>query len=171
MRITIAGTGYVGLGTGAVLAEHRHEVTCVDVDRNKINILSNGGCTIFEPGLPELLQKNKDRMSFTTNGGEAYSSAELVIIAVGTPERADGLAPFLYAVIGPRRYAITNDNLRDAGVLVTPEVRMVQTNFFSFQPEWVDLMGELVEDEDRNNLAVKIIVSLIDAGRCVIALS
>ena len=101
MEIAIAGVGYVGLVTGAGLAEYGHDVTCVDVDQNKIDILSNGGCTIFEPGLPELLHKNAERLHFTANGGEAYAKAEAVIIAVGTPERSDGSADmkYIYAVV------------------------------------------------------------------------
>jgi len=101
MKITIAGTGYVGLVSGAVLAEYGHDVTCVDIDQSKIDILANGGCTIYEPGLPELLQKNKDNLSFTADGKKAYANADVVIIGVGTPERADGSAElkYVYAVV------------------------------------------------------------------------
>jgi len=101
MKITITGTGYVGLTTGAGMAEYGHDVTCVDIDQTKINILSDGGCTIFEPDLPELLRKNKDKMRFTTNRHESYASADIVIIAVGTPERADGSADlkYIYGVV------------------------------------------------------------------------
>lgn len=101
MRITIAGVGYVGLVTGAGLAEHGHDVTCVDIDQGRINILSSGGCTIFEPDLPELIKKNSGRLHFTTNGGTSYPNAEIVIISVGTPERADGSADlkYIYGVV------------------------------------------------------------------------
>ena len=89
-----------------------------------------------------------------------------------TPERADGLTPFLYAVIGPKRHEITSENLRADGVLVTPEIYMTPTEFTSYQVEdWAKLMSELVENEERNNLATDIIVNLIDDGRRIIALS
>lgn len=112
MRITISGAGYVGLVTGAGLAEHGHNVTCVDVDRNKIDILLKGGCTIFEPDLPELLKKNKDRIQFAANNGEVYKNAELVIIAVGTPEKSDGSADlkYIYTVVD-ELIKVRKDNL------------------------------------------------------------
>ena len=96
MRVAIVGVGYVGLVTGAGLAEHGHDVTCVDIDQTKIDILANGGCTIYEPDLLELLRKNRDRMRFTADCGGAYADADIVMIAVGTPERADGSADLKY---------------------------------------------------------------------------
>lgn len=88
-----------------------------------------------------------------------------------TPNRRDGLAPFMTAVIGPVRHEITAEDLRNAGVLVTPEIRWVPTGFFSGCDEWVDLMGALTEDQGRNVLVLNLIESLIDDGRRIIALS
>ncbi len=101
MKITVAGTGYVGLVTGVCLAEHGHNVTCVDVDSAKIARLNEGLSPIYEDGLTELLQKNRSRLTFTTDAATAYSDAEVIIIGVGTPEKKDGSAnlSYLYAVV------------------------------------------------------------------------
>jgi len=74
MKIVVAGTGYVGLVTAVCLAEIGHEVTCVDVDENKINQLKEGKSPIYEPELEELLLKNKKRLSFTLEAKEAYKN-------------------------------------------------------------------------------------------------
>lgn len=85
--ITIVGTGYVGLVTGTCLAEVGHNVICSDVSEEKIKILENGECPIYEPGLLELIQKNvkEGKLSFTTNVGEAIQKSEVIFSAVGTP--------------------------------------------------------------------------------------
>ncbi|MFN7251678.1 MAG: UDP-glucose dehydrogenase family protein [Anaerobacillus sp.] len=94
MKITVVGTGYVGLITGVALAEIGHDVICIDVNESKIKMLKNGQCPIFEPGLEELLNKNiiNKKLFFTTNPIYAYEDAEVVYIAVGTPQNADGTA-------------------------------------------------------------------------------
>ncbi|WP_409274870.1 UDP-glucose dehydrogenase family protein [Neobacillus sp. SCS-31] len=94
MKITVAGTGYVGLVNGVCLAEMGHQVVCIDTDETKINTLQKGISTIYEPGLEGLLNKNRkaDRISFTMSPQEAYSDADLIFIAVGTPENKDGSA-------------------------------------------------------------------------------
>ena len=98
MKIVVAGTGYVGLVTGACLAEVGHNVTCVDIDENKVEIMKQGISPIYEPGLDELLKKNyKDgRLNFTTDYKNAYKDADVVFIGVGTPEREDGSANLDY---------------------------------------------------------------------------
>ena len=96
MKVAIAGTGYVGLGSAAVLAHIGHTVTCVDVDSTKIESLKRGECPIFEKGLPELLAEGRERMSFTTDYRPAYRDADVIIVAVGTPEKADGSANLTY---------------------------------------------------------------------------
>jgi len=98
MRITVAGTGYVGLVTGVCLAELGHQVTCFDIQNSKIEMLQTGHSTIYEPGLEPLLQKNqsKDRLYFTTNPDRAYAGAEIIFITVGTPEKPDGTADLQY---------------------------------------------------------------------------
>lgn len=98
MKIVVAGTGYVGLVTGACLAEVDHNVTCVDIDENKVEIMKQGISPIYEPGLDELLKKNyKDgRLNFTTDYKNAYKDSNVVFIGVGTPEREDGSANLDY---------------------------------------------------------------------------
>lgn len=94
MNITIFGTGYVGLVTGACLADVGHHVTCVDVDDRKIAALKRGEIPIYEPGLEELVTRNAEesRIAFTTDGAQAVEAAELIFIAVGTPPDEDGSA-------------------------------------------------------------------------------
>lgn len=98
MKITIVGTGYVGLVTGAVLANLGHYVTCLDVDTQKIALLKQGISPIYEPGLSELLQANiqRQKMVFTTESLIAYSQAEIIFIAVGTPQNSHGAANLQY---------------------------------------------------------------------------
>lgn len=87
MKIAIIGTGYVGLPTGVGLAELGHSVTCIDTDKNKIAALNDGKITLFEEGLEALMTKNirEGRLHFTTSKAEAIPSADVVLIAVGTP--------------------------------------------------------------------------------------
>ncbi|MGV6395694.1 UDP-glucose dehydrogenase family protein [Pseudomonas caspiana] len=94
MRVTVFGTGYVGLTQAACLAEVGHTVCCIDVDSNRIDALRDGICPIFEPSLGGLLRNGLDsqRLHFTTDEAEASRFAELVFIAVGTPPQADGKA-------------------------------------------------------------------------------
>ena len=96
MKIAIAGTGYVGLVTGVVLAHIGHEVTCVDIDKDKIEKLKKCECPIFEPDLPELMSKNFDKLTFTTDCAKVYTTAEAIFIAVGTPEKKDGSTNLSY---------------------------------------------------------------------------
>lgn len=96
MKIAVAGTGYVGLVTGVCLAEKGRYVTCVDIDEQKVELMKNGHSPIYEPGLDELMKKNKDRLIFTTDYYEAYRDADVIIIGVGTPEKKDGSANLTY---------------------------------------------------------------------------
>jgi UDPglucose 6-dehydrogenase len=94
MKVAVIGTGYVGLVSGACMAELGHRVTCLDVDAGKIERLKNGDIPIFEPGLEELVRRNVEngRLTFTTSYAEAIPGAEVISIAVGTPSAADGTA-------------------------------------------------------------------------------
>jgi UDPglucose 6-dehydrogenase len=94
LNIAVIGTGYVGLVTGACLADFGNDVTCVDVDAEKIARLNEGEITIFEPGLDGLVDKNRDegRLRFTTDIGDAVRWARALFIAVGTPPGEDGSA-------------------------------------------------------------------------------
>ena len=102
MRVSIVGTGYVGLVTGACLAEKGHDVTCVDVDPGRVVALNRAETPIFENGLEELLQNNVGiRLRATTDLAAAVMSSDLTLIAVGTP--FDGKAIDLSAVLEAAR--------------------------------------------------------------------
>jgi len=100
MKITIAGAGYVGLITGVCLSSKNHDVTMIDVDREKVEMMRQGTPPFYEKGLAELMHDRHSKMVFTIDPAKAYSNAEAVIIAVATPERRDGSAnlTFLYDV-------------------------------------------------------------------------
>ncbi len=94
MKVAVVGTGYVGLVTGTCFAESGNEVTCIDKDEAKIEGLKQGRLPIYEPGLLELVQRNSrdDRLHFTTDLAGGIESAELIFVAVGTPQGDDGSA-------------------------------------------------------------------------------
>jgi UDPglucose 6-dehydrogenase len=94
MRIAVVGSGYVGLVTGACFAESGVNVTCVDVDKEKIRQLKNGSVPIYEPGLEQMIRLNveKNRLVFTTDIREGIEGSEVIFIAVGTPPGEDGSA-------------------------------------------------------------------------------
>lgn len=98
MKIIVVGTGYVGLVTGACLAERGHEITCIDIDEKKIEKLNQGICPIHEPNLPELLKKNlkAKRLFFSNNLPPAIKKAEVIFVAVGTPAKENGEADLSY---------------------------------------------------------------------------
>lgn len=98
MNISVIGTGYVGLVSGTCFSEIGHNVTCVDIDEAKIERLKKGDIPIYEPGLSELVLKNLEvgRLSFSTNLESAVHSAEIIIIAVGTPPKSNGEADLTY---------------------------------------------------------------------------
>jgi UDPglucose 6-dehydrogenase len=102
MKIVVAGTGYVGLVTGACLAEVGHNVICVDIDEKKVELMKKGVSPIYEPGLEKLLKDNYHigRLDFTTDYRNAYRDADIIFIGVGTPENEDGSAnlKFVYKV-------------------------------------------------------------------------
>lgn len=104
MKISIVGTGYVGLVTGTCFAETGVTVTCVDIDQNKIEMLNNGQVPIYEPGLEDLIKRNveKERLYFSTKIEESLNEANVVFIAVGTPPDEDGSADLRY-VLGVAR--------------------------------------------------------------------
>ena len=100
MKIGVVGTGYVGLVQGVILSEFGLEVTCVDTNIEKIEMLKNGGVPIYEPGLEPLLKKNIEagRLQFTSEIKEAVETSEVLFIAVGTPPADDGSADLRYVL-------------------------------------------------------------------------
>ncbi|MEI2823992.1 MAG: 3-hydroxyacyl-CoA dehydrogenase NAD-binding domain-containing protein [Chitinophagaceae bacterium] len=98
MKIAVIGTGYVGLVTGTCFAETGNEVICVDINKSKVERLSKGEITIYEPGLEKLFLRNlkEERLRFTTNLSEAVKDALLVLLALPTPPGEDGSADLSY---------------------------------------------------------------------------
>ncbi len=127
MRIAVVGTGYVGLVSGACLAETGVTVTCVDVDASKIQKLNEGGIPIYEPGLSDIVARNRadERLFFTTSLKEALVKADAVFIAVGTPPDEDGSADLKY-VLGVAREI--GELLESYMVVVTKSTVPVGTN-------------------------------------------
>lgn len=115
MKLSVAGTGYVGLVAGVCFAEKGHMVTCVDVDEEKIARMREGISPIYEAGLEELLKKNlaAGRLFFTSDFESAYSDADAIFIGVGTPELPDGSANLRYIAAVCRQIAqsVTRDCL------------------------------------------------------------
>lgn len=108
-KIAVAGTGYVGLVAGVCFAEVGHQVTCVDIDENKINLMKQGVSPIYETDLEGLMQKNCaiGRLKFTTEYGAAYRESDAIFIGVGTPEQMDGSANLNYIATAARQIAET----------------------------------------------------------------
>lgn len=100
MKVTVIGTGYVGLVTGACLAEQGNDVFCVDVDQRKIDILNSGGIPIHEPGLTEIVARNRTagRLKFSSDVLASVAHGDIQFIAVGTPPDEDGSADLRYVL-------------------------------------------------------------------------
>lgn len=109
MKIVVAGTGYVGLVAGVCFAEAGHNVTCVDVDENKVKLMEAGISPIYEAGLEELMKKNNalGRLHYTTDYKSAYKDPDAIFIGVGTPELPDGSANLSYIATVSRQIAET----------------------------------------------------------------
>ncbi len=128
MRITMIGTGYVGLVSGVCFSDFGHDVICVDKDPKKIEMLQAGEVPIYEPGLDTLMEKNVEagRLSFTTDLKAAVDGAEAVFIAVGTPtRRGDGHADLTFVMAAAEEVA---QALTDYAVIVTKSTVPVGTN-------------------------------------------
>jgi UDPglucose 6-dehydrogenase len=127
MEIAVIGTGYVGLVTGTCFADSGNNVTCVDIDKAKVDALSRGEIPIYEPGLEEMVLHNLEakRLTFTTDVAAAVVSAEIVYLAVGTPQGADGSADLsaLWKVVEG-----IAPHLREDAVVVTKSTVPVGTN-------------------------------------------
>ena len=106
-KIAVAGTGYVGLVAGVCFAEVGHQVTCVDIDEGKVELMKKGVSPIYEQDLEGLLQKNyaSGNIDFTTDYKTAYRDADAIFIGVGTPERPDGSADLTHIAAVARQIA------------------------------------------------------------------
>ncbi|QAY66759.1 UDP-glucose dehydrogenase family protein [Paenibacillus protaetiae] len=127
MKLSVIGTGYVGLVSGVCFAELGNEVTCVDISREKINLLNDGIVPIYEPGLKELIDRNKElnRLTFTTDLNEAVKQTDVVIIAVGTPSMPNGEANLSYIQKAARQIG---EAINGYKVIVTKSTVPVGTN-------------------------------------------
>ena len=147
MKVAVLGTGYVGLSTGVCLAEIGHEVVCIDVDERKINLLKQGNSPIYEPGLEELLIKNstEGRLAFTTSHQQGLSRADIIIIAVGTPQSEDGQADLSFLEQAAKDLA--EHIVRDCIVVVKSTVPVGTNEYLKKQ-----LLGQL-----KNNVEIKMV--------------
>ena len=131
MKICVVGTGYVGLVTGTCFADSGNDVTCVDIDEKKVAALNNGEIPIFEPGLSELVTRNAQsgRLQFTTDLAAAASDAQIVYLAVGTPQSDDGSADLtaLKCVIDD-----CAPHLREDAIVVIKSTVPVGTNTYMY---------------------------------------
>ncbi|MEI5891477.1 UDP-glucose/GDP-mannose dehydrogenase family protein [Bacillus luti] len=129
MRIAVVGTGYVGLVTGVALSHIGHTVTCIDIDEKKVESMRKGISPIYEPGLEELMLKNieEHKLTFTSDHCEGFSNAEVIYIAVGTPEREDGSANLSYIEQVAKDIA---KNIKNDIVIVTKSTVPVGTNHY-----------------------------------------
>src|SRR5512140_227571 len=114
MKITIIGTGYVGLVTGACLAELGNDVFCLDVDQRKIDILNSGGIPIHEPGLADIVTRNRaaGRLKFSTDVIASVAHGDVQFIAVGTPPDEDGSADLQYVLEAARNIGRTMNGFK-----------------------------------------------------------
>jgi len=126
-KISVAGTGYVGLVAGVCFAEVGHQVTCVDIDENKVEIMKKGISPIYEADLKELMQKNYSagRIEYTTDFKSAYKDADAIFIGVGTPEQPDGSANLSYIATVARQIA---ENIEKDCLVVVKSTVPVGTN-------------------------------------------
>ncbi|UJF34328.1 UDP-glucose dehydrogenase family protein [Paenibacillus hexagrammi] len=127
MRITVIGTGYVGLVSGVCFSNLGNEVTCVDKDKSKIDMLLRGEVPIFEPGLKDLIEHNvsENRLSFTSDLSKSVKSAEIIIIAVGTPSLPNGEANLQYIEQAVREVAVALNGYK---IIMTKSTVPVGTN-------------------------------------------
>lgn len=126
MQVTIIGTGYVGLVSGICFSEFGFEVTCVDLDADKIDALNEGVLPIYEPGLDRLMEQNRQRLTFTTDFDSAVAQADVVFVAVGTPSRrGDGEADLQYVHAAAKQIA---GSMKPETVIVLKSTVVVGTN-------------------------------------------
>ena len=145
-KIAVAGTGYVGLVAGVCFAEVGHNVTCVDIDENKVKLMESGVSPIYEEGLEELMQKNykAGRLNYTTDYKSAYKEADAIFIGVGTPEQPDGSANLSYIATVARQIA---ENIEKDCLIVVKSTVPVGTN---------DKVEQFIKDFVVNDVRVEV---------------
>ena len=167
MRISVIGSGYVGLVTGACLADTGSSVVSVDIDADKVARLNRGECPIFEPGLAELLSRNlaAGRLSFTTDLPQAVASGEVIFIAIGTPPRDDGSADLSHiesgcdavadAMNGPKIIVVKSTVPVGTGARLEARVRERTAHAVSFvsNPEFLKEASSTKSPKSANTMA------------------
>ncbi|HLI97517.1 MAG TPA: UDP-glucose/GDP-mannose dehydrogenase family protein [Candidatus Baltobacteraceae bacterium] len=148
-KIAVIGTGYVGLVTGACLAELGNTTICIDTDADKIEALQSGIVPFFEPGLQELVARNQrsDRISFTVDAAEAISKSEIIFIAVGTPMGEDGHADLQYVRSAARTIA-TSLNTGSRAIVVNKSTVPVETG---------DLVSAIIRESLTDGCSVSVV--------------
>ncbi|WP_410981427.1 UDP-glucose dehydrogenase family protein [Bacillus pacificus] len=150
MKILVVGTGYVGLVTGVSLAEIGHNVTCLDLDENKINKLRKGISPIYEPGIEELIEQNlyKGTLTFGIANENAYKEADIIYLAVGTPELDDGSAnlEYIYSACEDIAHSVTKNI-----IVVVKSTVPVGTNHKIKEHIEKNLNGKLIKVEVVSN--------------------
>lgn len=146
-NVAVIGTGYVGLVTGVVLSEIGHAVTCIDIDENKVKMLNEAKSPIYEPGLEELMVKNIEasRLCFTTEYKMAFEQAEIIFIAVGTPQSESGAADLTYIEQAARDVA---QNIVNDTIVIVKSTVPVGTN---------ERIEQLIQQEKVNNVNVDVV--------------
>ncbi len=144
MNLAVIGTGYVGLVAGTCFAETGNEVICVDIDEEKIAMLRSGKVPIYEPGLEEMVRRNAEdqRLSFTTDLPSAVNKAQIIFIAVGTPQSATGHADLKYVEATARGIARAMNEFK---IIVTKSTVPVGT---------ADLIKSWIGEETQQRFAV-----------------
>ena len=145
MKIVVAGTGYVGLVTTVCLAEVGHTVTCVDVVEEKIKMLNEGKSPIYEPGLEELMLKNKEKLTYTLDSKNAYKNADVIFIGVGTPEKKDGSANLKYVYQVAKEIA---ENIEKDTIIVLKSTVPIGTN---------SKMEKFIKANLKNNVKIEVV--------------
>ena len=147
MKVAVIGTGYVGLVTGTVLAEIGHTVVCIDLDEAKIKQLQSGVPTIYEPGLEELLVNNiqQQRLTFTTDHTSAFQGADIILLAVGTPQGDNGQADLSYIQAAAKTIAET----------VTENVVVIVKS--TVPPGTNDRVEQLIREQLVHNITVAVV--------------
>lgn len=146
MNLVVVGTGYVGLVTAVCMAEKGHNVICLDIDKNKIDYLASGkGSIIYEEGLEELMQKNKDRLEYSTGFANAYKNADVIFVCVGTPEKKDGSANLTYVFDAVKNIAEIAEN---ECVVVIKSTVPIGTN---------DKVEKILNEHNKNNIKFHVV--------------